>query len=293
MKIKRALIVYKKSSYQKQVLEEKSSYFRKLMRQQHVSVRDWVQLHEEHVETIHRVQTCLKHHGIPYQAYHRFAIKTPIRADLIITVGGDGTFLEAAHYARKELMFGVNSTPSASVGHFAAATAKTFEKKFQQVMTSKFRKKTLQRLQAYKGRIRLGPPVLNEILFTSQNAGATSRYWIRKMTGQKKGAFEEQKSSGIWIATPAGSSAAIHSAGGKRLPMEAIKFSYRVRELYQYPGTPHRIHSGTLGPRDALQITVKMDDGALFLDGAHVMFPVRRGEMVTVRLSKVPLHVVG
>jgi NAD+ kinase len=217
MKIKKALVVYKKSSYQRQVLEGKSSYYKRLVKQSHLSVRHWARLHEEHVAAIRLVEECLERYAIPFVAYNRFEIKKPIRADLVITVGGDGTFLEAAHSVHRQLMFGVNSTPGSSVGHFTAATAKSFEKKLLQVLSGKEKQKTLQRLQAHYGRLKIGPPALNEVLFTSQTAGAPSRYWIRKNQGKRQGPLEEHKSSGIWIATPAGSTAAIHSAGGKRL----------------------------------------------------------------------------
>ncbi len=293
MEIKRALVVYKKSSYQKQVLEERSTYYRRLLRQKNLSVRDWHRLHKEHQAAIRLVERCLKNLGIQFKAYNRFEIKTPIKADVIITVGGDGTFLEAAHYAKRELMFGVNSTPSSSVGHFSAVHVAHFEKKLEQVLAGKGKQQHLQRLQAYHCRRKIGPPVLNEILFTSQNAGGTSRYWIRKNKGKQKGGFEEHKSSGIWIATPAGSTAAIHSAGGRRLPIEAIKFSYRVRELYRQRGVRHRIRSGILGPKDAIQITSKMEDGTLYIDGSHVMLPVRRGETITFQLSSEPLRIVA
>lgn len=293
MKIKKALIVYKKSSYQKQVLEGKSAYYRQLVKQSNISVRNWVRLHEEHIATIRLVEESLNRLGIPFEAYHRFKIKKPIRADLVITVGGDGTFLETAHSVHQKFMFGVNSTPGSSVGHFTSATAKNFEKKLKQVLMGKARQKILQRLQVYRGREKVGPPILNEVLFTSKNAGATSRYWIRKNRGRISGVLEEHKSSGIWIATPAGSTAAIHSAGGQRLPIEAVKFSYRVRELYRQPGKSHRYRSGILKPHDSIQLIPNMEDGTLFIDGPHIIFPARRGETLTFRLSNEPLRVVG
>ncbi len=293
MKIKSALIVYKKSSYQKMVLEEKSSYYNRLVRENNISVRQWKQLHKEHLATIKRVEACLQEHGIPFKAYNRFKIRLPVKADLIITVGGDGTFLESSHYATNQILFGVNSTPTSSVGHFTAVHGVGFEKKFKQFLAGRARLKTLQRLQAHCGRTKLGPPVLNEILFTSRNAGATSRYWMRVNKGARKGRFEEQKSSGIWVSTPSGSTAAIHSAGGKRLPMEANKFSYRIRELYKQRGIKHLYRSDVLGPKDAIQLTAKMDDGALFIDGSHVIIKVRRGETLTFKLSTKPLRIVA
>lgn len=293
MTIKKAIIVYKKSSYQKQVLESTSRYYRKLVRKSNISVRHWVRLHEEHMAVLKQVQDCLKRYDIPFKAYHRFTIRKPIRADLVITVGGDGTFLETAHSVHRQLMFGVNSTPGSSIGHFSAASGHNFETKLKALLQGRSREKILQRLQIYRNRRKLGPPILNEVLFTSQNAGATSRYWMRINTDKQKGALEEQKSSGIWVATPAGSTAAIHSAGGMRLPMEARKFSYRVRELYRQKGTRHVYRSGILKPDQSLQIIPNMEDGTLFIDGPHIIYPVRRGETLSIKLSAEPLRIVA
>src|SRR4030095_13321415 len=47
-------------------------------------------------------------------------------ADLVISVGGDGTLLSASHYVRDGMMIGVNSAPGDSVGHFCSANRGTF-----------------------------------------------------------------------------------------------------------------------------------------------------------------------
>ncbi len=289
MNIKHAVVVYKKSSYQKKVLEERSSYYRQLVKKQNISVREWKQLHQEHQACIQHVKQCLQSHNIPFKAYSRFEINGPIKADLIITVGGDGTFLEASHYAKNHVVLGVNSVPWSSVGYFTCCHQDTFENKLKRVLQGAARIKTLQRLQAWSGSKKIGPPALNEILFTSDNAGATSRYWLQK----NRGTIEEQKSSGIWIATPAGSTAAIHSAGGKRMPIEAVKFAFRARELYRLPGLKYQLSHGELRAKEALYLTVKMDDAALFIDGSHIMEPVKRGKRLKFQLATQALQVIA
>src|SRR5215470_17894056 len=47
-------------------------------------------------------------------------------ADLVISVGGDGTLLGASHYVRGGMIIGVNSAPGDSVGHFCATNRKNF-----------------------------------------------------------------------------------------------------------------------------------------------------------------------
>src|SRR3989344_3282813 len=47
--------------------------------------------------------------------------------DLVITVGGDGTFLDASHFIKDVPIIGVNSDPKRSVGRYCIANAENFE----------------------------------------------------------------------------------------------------------------------------------------------------------------------
>src|SRR3989338_2197196 len=49
--------------------------------------------------------------------------------DIVLTIGGDGTFLDTAHYLKAGLMLGINSMPKQSVGFFCRATTETFSEK--------------------------------------------------------------------------------------------------------------------------------------------------------------------
>lgn len=294
MKIKKALIVYKKSNYQDLVLEKRSVYYVRLVKQGDPSVRDWPRVHEEHMAALGQVKRALKQAGIPFRTISRTALKGPSKADLTISVGGDGTFLEASHYVTSGLMLGVNSTPLDSVGFFAASFADNFPEVIEKLLAGRAKIWELQRLQAFVGGRRCGPPALNEILFASINPGATSRYRIRCRKGDKKKTpdEEEQKSSGVWIATASGSSAALRSAGGHQLPLKAEKLSFQVRELYVKAGERYRLKRGIIRSSERLSIIPKMNDAALFIDGPREVYPVKRGKVVTFQLSRNPLRVV-
>ena len=56
---------------------------------------------------------------IPYKTIKRETLNTEVKkykADLIITVGGDGTILAVSDYAEKTPVLGVNSMPKSSRG---------------------------------------------------------------------------------------------------------------------------------------------------------------------------------
>src|SRR5215510_9546789 len=60
-------------------------------------------------------------------------------ADLVISVGGDGTLLGASHYVRGGMMIGVNSAPGDSVGHFCSANREDFAGRLDAILSLKWR----------------------------------------------------------------------------------------------------------------------------------------------------------
>ena len=151
MKIKKALIVYKKSSYQKNLIDGGSRHYEALLRKGNLSVKDSLALHDEHVKSLELVKQSLRRMGIAFRAVDRRRVrgmKAPLKYDLIITVGGDGTFLDASHLVNKQLMLGVNSTPASSVGHFTSTDATFFAEKLTHLMDDRLKVHQIQRLQA-------------------------------------------------------------------------------------------------------------------------------------------------
>jgi NAD+ kinase len=145
----------------------------------------------------------------------------------------------------------------------------------------------VQRLQVAIGRRRLGEPVLNDVLYCAENPAVTTRYLLSCPAGA-----EEQRSSGLWISTPAGSTAALRSAGGDPMPLDADRFAFRVREPYAPPGSSVRIPGGVLEHQQSLVIECRLPQAGLYLDGSHRTYRVQYGERTTVRLHPNPLLLV-
>jgi hypothetical protein len=49
-------------------------------------------------------------------------------------------------------------------------------------------------------------------------------------------------------ALPAGSTAGIASAGGRRMPLQSKRFQFRARELYRAPDRTYELASGSTPP---------------------------------------------
>ncbi len=244
---------------------------------------------EAHTKTLEHVQQVLKSFGISYEAAYRSNRLDETPFDGVIAVGGDGTFLEAARGVRShQWIFGVNSDPARSVGSFCAATRATFKKVLKQFLDGEGRVGKLERLLLDLNGTPLGIQVLNDILITHRTPAAMSRY--RLQVGRIK---EEQRSSGLWIATAAGSTGAIRSAGGRVLPSESPLVQYRPRELYRGPRFRYRLTGGAISLKEQpIQVSSLMQEGLICVDGDHRTFPFGYGDLLSMKRSPYPLQAV-
>lgn len=237
--------------------------------------------HTQGAEALARVQEVLAARRVETRLRtNSWATPEDVRwADAVVSVGGDGTFLMATHAVEDGVrtpLLGVNSAPGSSHGYFcAAAEAGAFEEALGRLGEAR----PLWRMRV---RVNGAPlPVLatNDVLFASLSAGGTARYEL---------GGEAQKSSGVWVATAAGSSAALRSAGGEALGPLDKALQFRVRELFAVDGRVcHEARGGHLPPD--LSIRSKMLGAGLFFDGRHDAIPVRFGDVVTFEHSESPL----
>ena len=239
---------------------------------------------QQHLATLEELYQILQQQGIPFRAIPMEQLGSLARADLVITVGGDGTFLATSHYVHRAPMLGIKSIGQPSVGYFCVATRTTMARYLRQLVAGKHTPIALARLAVSIGRRRLQEPVLNECLFSHGSPAAISDY--RLCVGR---VCEAQRSSGLWVATAAGSSAAIKAAGGTQLPLTATDLQYLVREPYMH--RPYQLLHGVLPPQSILRIISHCAHGTLSIDGAHIQYPVPEGVVITIRQSQRPLQI--
>jgi len=258
-------------------------------RRQHRFIRESVARRKEaapaHRKAIEVVRRVLRSRGVQFQSVARTRTPRSGTWEGIIAVGGDGTFLEAARLARSAWVLGVNSDPARSVGSFCAATAKTFEGKLDRILEGKARFQRLHRLTlAVNGKTH-PVPALNDLLVTHARPAAMSRYWL-----QIGRSAEEQRSSGLWLATAAGSTGAIRSAGGRFIPKGSGALQYRPRELYRGMRTLYRLRGGIVSLQGPIRIGSLMKEGLICVDGEHHVIPFCYGSVLTVCRSPHPLR---
>ncbi len=284
----RVLVVFKESAYRrflssKQLVQtlKKGNYWQVIRGS-----------HRRQSDTLTGVKSVLKSEGLSAKWVSRDKVGRLSRVDqnfqLVISVGGDGTLLDSSHYMEKIPILGVNSDPLRSVARFSGCDLKSFSRVLSAYLHGKLRPVFVPRLEFSVNGKKNKWLVLNDLLVTTLSPAGTSRYVLR--AGKK---MEEQMSSGVWISTAAGSTAAIMSAGGDSLPVTAKKFQYVVREAYQKKFGTRRLLKGILGPFENLELVSRMKEGRIFVDGANLWVPFKLGDQLQVRLSNKPLKVVG
>jgi len=149
------------------------------------------------------------------------------------------------------------------------------------------------------------PPALNDVLLAHPSPAAVSRFRLEKKkvvdlsattTTKPKREDDEDPadafafnvwSSGIWIASATGSTAAIASAGGlEDIAKDSADFQYVVRE--HLLGEQHdqdyltSLARGRVPADHLLQVRWNSQHGTVFVDGAHNRFDIELGDNVLV-----------
>ena len=285
MKLEKVLVVHKKSTYQIQAQEHKEARFLKLIEAGSDVVRRVRLAHEEHMETLELVEGELKRLGIEYQSLWRSQMPGIVEdVDLMISVGGDGTFLDASHALRNVPILGVNSSCSSSFGHFCQANKDNFQDCLEAIIDERVKPIDILRLELSIDGIVIQELALNEVLVAHSSPAATSRYFLNV------GALtEEHRSSGIWVSTPAGSTGSMRSAGGSVSPIASRNFEYLVREPYTRPGEFFHLKNGLVSDGAEIRVTSQMRTGEVYIDGPHIIYPLSLGEELVIKASKFNL----
>lgn len=281
MKVKKCLVLRKRTTYQIQVEDYHEERFVKLLEEKSDIVKRVLTAHNEHLATVDAVHAELERQKIEYVSVARSELIDPIEdVDLVIAVGGDGTFIDASHFLEDIPLLGVNSSKSSSYGHFCLAQSENFPDIMSRIRESEIETTNIMRLSLKLNGQQLRQKALNEVLIAHTNPGATSRYILNI-----KNKTEEQKSSGIWIGTPAGSTGSLRSAGGVIQDIFASEYQYLVREACLRPHENWNLLKGLLNRDESISMTSEMRLGAIFIDGPHVEFPFTLGDELVIRPS--------
>lgn len=298
MAINKIIIVYKKEI---QPPVEDTLSFRRLYKNSLSLYNFFKKAENQHKKSWSQLQKILEKFSLPIVVHIRGEGKMPnlTKDDLVISFGGDGTFMYASHFITDSILIGINSSPQTSVGHFCKFSLPNHKKEIflaidylqKNGQHNKDFFKELYRLQVFINEEAIMFPVLNDILVTEETPIITSRYLLSLNENH-----QEQKSSGLWISTAAGSTAAYGSAGGKPFSQfykKQKRFAFIVRELYWSSKEKEKLKESFVYEQDLLQITSGMKEGRIYIDGNHRAYPFVIGDKLEVKFSPYPLKVLS
>jgi NAD+ kinase len=284
------LVVLKDTPY-RAFTRHKDRRVLKLLRAKDPMVLPLVRADRDHEATVRELEAALKSLGAKAKLTHDPAAAGG-KFDLVVTVGGDGTLLKTSHHVGPgTAVVAINSAPKSSVGFFSAGAQGNVKRVLADALSGKLRKSVLARMRVERNGRVLEKRVLNEVLFCHMNPAATSRYVIRLEDGKR--ITEDQRSSGVWIGPPAGSTAAIRSAGGRLLPLESRTLQLVVREPYRPHGERVRLKKGLVPEGSRLVLTNKMHSARIFVDGHQREHECEMGDVLAMEISDEPLLMLG
>ncbi len=278
------LVVFKKTQLQL-ATDNGNRRIKKLLKRKDPSVARMRESNDAHERTMELVDRVLTKLGLKFRCVYRAQLRASMAVDkLVVCVGGDGTLLDASHKAIDSPILGVNSDTGNSIGFLCGGHAGNFAQLIRGALTGALVPTRVSRMTAAIDDVTLPYPVLNDVLVAHKNPAATSRVLVRY-----KNRVEDQRSSGIWACTAAGSSAAMASAGGDIFALDDRRMQVRAREPFTADGPAYRLAHVVVGASGHVTVTSKMREGRVYIDGPYEVRDLPTGARLTLRADGQPL----
>jgi len=205
--------------------------------------------------------------------------------DLLITLGGDGTFVRAANLT-DSLILGINSNPEKSEGALTSITINEIDK------LERLKEKNFEIIERQRIEVKLNDKILDEKAINEVYVGTLSQFHISRYKIKFKEKEEEQRSSGIIVSTGTGSKAWFLSAGGKPFDYSEKKLCFIIREPYfgKRIFVPTLLN-GEIFEDEILKIESGREFGGIIAINENI-YDFNNGDKIEIKLSKKPLKVI-
>ncbi|KAL5564094.1 hypothetical protein UlMin_027258 [Ulmus minor] len=258
-----------------------------------------------HEDAVKFCQNILRNKPVEWKPIFRSNLSQPIRdVDLVVTIGGDGTLLQASHFMDDSIpVLGVNSDPTKaeeveefsneidttrSTGYLCTATVNNFEQVLDSIIEGRIIPSRLSRMSISVNSQRLSTNALNDILVAHPCPASVSRFSLKiKGNDQSSSPLVHCRSSGLRVSTAAGSTAAMQSAGGFTMPILSQELQYLVREPISAGATSSLMH-GLVKSDQSMDLTWFCREGVIYIDGSHVYHSIKNGDTIQLS-SKAPI----
>ncbi|MFH1585897.1 MAG: NAD(+)/NADH kinase [archaeon] len=207
--------------------------------------------------------------------------------DLVLTLGGDGTFITASHYLDETPIIGINSNKKTSEGFLTELNNEQIHL-LEDILNGNHEVIKRQRAALKINGELVDKHALCEIYVGAEKQFHTARYILK--LGEEE---EEHRSSGIIVVTGSGSTAWYKSAGGDPFHHEEKRLKFLVREPYTGENLfKPKMLAGEIPHKEKISIESKRYQGGMVALDCHLTFPFNLGDKVEIVLSDKPLKVV-
>lgn len=275
--------------------------------------------HDRQVQSIQKTLGYLADSGIRFKLVVGDEIPRDLarESDLVVTLGGDNYFQHLSHFIDRQPILGINSDPETSNGVLTHFTADGFKEFLPRLKGGSFDVEKWCRLQTkINGQI-LPTLSVSEIYLGAYKSTDMSRYILELPESWGTTRVEEQKSSGLIIATEAGETGWYDAAAryttahedrdttiwwtpgtykmlGGVHPNSGNRYaSFIAREPYvSNPFKGYLYHKGVIYSREKLKITWLAHGRGLVSIDARDEYELTRGDKVEIGISNKPLRVI-
>nr|CAB3453188.1 unnamed protein product [Digitaria exilis] len=151
----------------------------------------------------------------------------------------------------------------------------------------------LSRISVKLNGIQLPTYALNDILVSHPCPASVSRFSFRKIinTGESSHLIN-CRSSGLRVSTAAGSTAAMLSAGGFVMALSSRELQYMIREPISPTDADKPLLHGLVKPEQHMLVVWYNQEGAVYVDGSHVVHSIQHGDTLEISSNAPTLKVV-
>lgn len=243
-------------------------------------------LTEKHLKTVEEVKKIVNQNSKTVNANTlNESLFTDV--DLVITIGGDGTFIRAASFLKDTPILGINSEPEFSEGHLTSITEGELDF-LNKVTKGDYKIIERQRAEVVLNNKKLDKPVLNEVYIGTLSQFHVSRYVIKLKEHE-----EEHRSSGVLVVTGSGSNAWYKSAGGKPFSYDEKKLKFRVRENFFSRIFNPEITEGEILENEKIEFDAKRYGGGIIALDGNWTYDFNISDKAEIKVSDTPLKVIS
>lgn len=209
----------------------------------------------------------------------------PPDLDMLITLGGDGTMLRAAHLV-SETATPILGIHMGRLGFLAEVRVDDWQQSLEQIFRGEHwvEERSMLRGELHRPGETLGPwQALNEIVIGRSGIA----HMVQLATFVDGGYFTTYVADGLIVATATGSTAYALSAGGPILPPE-------LRNMLLVPICPHLSLERTIVLADGATVTIQVEstrEGVFIVDGI-IRIELQPGDRIDLTISPHVAHFV-